>query len=309
MTTRERVLRLLIDSPQGLSGEVLASELGITRAAIWKTVRSLEEDGAQIESLRGQGYRLRTLPYNQLALSCLLPVPVCFYDDIDSTNSQARRLAGQGMKPPFVVVARTQSGGRGRRGRTFVSADGGIYMSLVVPASSYGNVETLTTRCALGVSDALSSLGFDSAIKWVNDIYLDGRKICGILIEHDTEDGFITRTIAGIGININQETFTSDAPNPVSLKNITGREYDTDSILSEYVRHLQGRFARISSADDIHNEFRDSLYRLNEPHRFEDESGIFTGRITDVEPHGALTVEREDGTRRAYLFKEIKYII
>lgn len=231
----------------------------------------------------------------------------------DSTNNFLKRLADESEPANFTVVSTVeQTKGRGQRGNSWESEKGkNLTFSIYLRPDSIAVKDQfiISEIVALAVKDTLSKYCSGISIKWPNDIYREDKKICGILIEHDTEDGFITRTIAGIGININQETFTSDAPNPISLKNITGREYDTDSILSEYVRHLQGRFARISSADDIHNEFRDSLYRLNEPHRFEDESGIFTGRITDVEPHGALTVEREDGTRRAYLFKEIKYII
>ena len=296
-------MRLLIDSPQGLSGEVLASERGITRAAIWKTVRSLEEDGAQIESLRGQGYRLKTLPYNQLALSCLLPVPVCFYDDIDSTNSQARRLAGQGMKPPFVVVARTQSGGRGRRGRTFVSADGGIYMSLVVPASSYGNVETLTTRCALGVSDALSSLGFDSAIKWVNDIFVNGRKVVGILCEGvvSLEEMRVEEVVLGIGVNYETALF------PSQLDGIAGSLYPDGAPLpkSLFLKELVDSVLRALNEDGYISRYRERCFILGRRINVISSSGTRAATALDVDDNAHLLVRYDDGSEEALSSGEV----
>lgn len=210
MSTKERVFSILL-SRRGafVSGEELAQELEVSRVAVWKAIQSLMEDGAVIESSKGQGYRLDDPGYNQLALSSLVSVPVYFFDEVDSTNSEARRLAASGQEAPFVVIASRQSGGRGRRGRSFESAEGGIYLSLVVDGQASPSTESMTTRTALGVARAIESVGLEVGIKWVNDIFVGGRKAVGILCEGivSMEEARVSQVVIGVGVNWTTASF------------------------------------------------------------------------------------------------------
>ena len=129
MSTKAELYKLLkANSGRFVSGQEIASRLELSRTAVWKAVRALEEEGFEIESARSQGYRLVSDAYSQLSLSCGLDIPVCFYDEIDSTNNEARRLLSQGTEAPFVVAAVRQTGGKGRRGRSFSEAEAFLLM-------------------------------------------------------------------------------------------------------------------------------------------------------------------------------------
>lgn len=210
MSTKESVFSILL-SRRGtfVSGEELAQELDVSRVAVWKAIQGLMEDGAVIESSKGQGYRLDDPGYNQLALSSLVSIPVFYLDEVDSTNSEARRLAASGQQAPFVVIARRQSSGRGRRGRSFESGEGGIYLSLVVDGQMATSTQSMTTRTALGVAKAIESLGLEVGIKWVNDIYVHGRKAVGILCEGivSMEESRVSQVVIGVGVNWTTASF------------------------------------------------------------------------------------------------------
>lgn len=221
MNLKQTVLSELIDNGKVISGEEIAKKSGKSRVAIRKAILSLTEQGFKIEAEQSSGYRLISSPdiLTPEYLSLYLPndLPLKFYETIDSTNSEAKRLLSNGEKAPFVVVAKEQSGGRGRRGRSFSSPEGGLYFSLVLKANEINSVELVTTATALGVAKALEELtGEKVQIKWVNDVYFRGKKAVGILTE-----GFINMEFAQveevvIGVGINYETPTI----PDELKDI-----------------------------------------------------------------------------------------
>ena len=135
---------------------------------------------------------------------------------------------------------------------------------------------------SLAIKEELDTYTTDISIKWPNDIYWKEKKICGMLIENDLMGRNISQSIAGIGININQETFHSFAPNPVSLRQITGKEFDLFEILKNIVLRI---------------------------HRFKDANGEFLARIICVEPEGRLILEDEILNKRGYMFKEVEYLL
>ena len=215
MSTREEVYRLLSQA-QGdafISGEEIANTLDLSRAAVWKAVQSLEEEGFSIEKVKHHGYRLRQSDlFNETELSGCMSVPFYYLERADSTNNEARRLVLEGQKAPFAVIAKEQTGGRGRRGRSFVSSNGGVYLSIVVSTHDVKSVERITTAAALATADVIDSLGFSSQIKWVNDIYLDGKKAVGILCEGivSMEDNAVSQVIIGIGVNYETKVFPEE---------------------------------------------------------------------------------------------------
>ena len=214
MSTRNEVLKIL-ESCRGepVSGGFMARKIGVTRNSVWKAVEKLRSEGYTITGGSGIGYKLEEddilsaegiLTFLSGKVS-VQPRIIC-YDCIDSTNKEAKRIALEDPDCPVLIVADEQTGGSGRNGRPFWSPGGsGLYMSFLLrPDFEIGKAPLLTTSASVAVCEAIEAVtGNRCLIKWVNDIYLDGRKICGILTEAvtDFESGNIQHLIVGIGIN------------------------------------------------------------------------------------------------------------
>ncbi len=210
---KDDILHLLSSASGLLSGESMSRELGVSRAAVWKAMEALRGEGYAIDSRPGLGYRLTAAP--DLLSPGELRQPgrsvgekvVCL-TLTDSTNNDCRRRAAQGEAPGLVVVAEEQTGGKGRRGRTFQSLPGkGLYLSaLLRPQATLAQVSQLTAWIAVAVCRAVEEVtGLSCAIKWTNDVLLEGKKLCGILCELGLEDdGRLDYVVAGMGINVSQ---------------------------------------------------------------------------------------------------------
>ena len=171
-------------------------------------------------------------------------------------------------------------------------------------------VLSFTGDC-LALHDVLSSYTEGISIKWPNDIYWKDKKICGTLIENDLTGIHISRSISGTGVNLNQERFLSDAPNPVSLCQITGNQYNPREILEQIMEKVTEYYQLLKENRTEVQEIRykEALYRKEGLHLFRDKDGDFRARIADIEPNGRLILEDEDGQTRGYLFKEVEYIL
>lgn len=220
MALKKDILALLEENREvDLSGQALAEHFGVSRSAIWKAITALKQEGYEIEAAQNRGYRLATacnrLSVESVRVHLRHEVDPFVYDTIDSTNNEAKRMVSSGYSGCALVVAGEQTGGRGRLGRTFYSpADTGIYLSLILqPKDNISKVMKITAVAALAVCRAIEDLtDFHPTIKWVNDVYLGGRKICGILSEAmtDIESGTVHSVIVGIGINITTSDFPDD---------------------------------------------------------------------------------------------------
>lgn len=194
---------------RGVSGERLGEQLGISRMAIAKHVSALRELGYGISAVRGEGYRLNSLP---TALVCieverLLSDPL--WEHIDgspetgSTNEDCKALARAGAPCGTVVLSGRQTGGKGRLGRAWVSPEGGVYLSaLLRPPCGPADIAPLAPACALGVARGLQSLGVDCGVKWPNDVLIGDRKVAGVLLEMSAEADKIDWIVVGCGINV-----------------------------------------------------------------------------------------------------------
>lgn len=215
-----------------VSGEELAKKCGVTRTSVWKAIDTLRKEGAQIEALTNRGYKLVSddICNAETILKFVndKTVKIKFYDEIDSTNTQAKRdLAATDSKSlhKTVYVAAKQTAGRGRLGRPFYSPDkSGIYLSVVYSNGTIENPAVVTASAGVSVVRALKKVyKADAKIKWVNDIFVNKKKVCGILTEGITnfESGTIDAAIIGIGVDI-----TPDENQPEELKNIAGSVID-----------------------------------------------------------------------------------
>lgn len=231
MSLKETVLSVLqkVESEDGfISGQDLAERCGVTRTSVWKAVEALRKDGADITAVTNKGYKLCSSDiFNQKSIiECLKDktVKVHFFTSIDSTNSEAKRVLADAPVNDVhknVYVAESQTCGRGRLGRSFYSPQqSGIYFSLVYSNGPVLKPAVITASAGVAVCRAIQKLyGFDAKIKWVNDIYINGKKVCGILTEGiaNFETGRIDAAVIGIGINI-----TTNSAQPDELKDIAG---------------------------------------------------------------------------------------
>ncbi len=213
LTTKEKILDILLASQDYVSGEYLAERLGVSRNSVWKAVNTLRSDGFDIEAVTNKGYALRS-EGNALSEAVIRRYlnenderEIHIFESIDSTNNYAKKLASEGAKGGTVVIAEEQTAGKGRLGRVFCSPAGGsIYLSVVLrPHTDMQSSQLITSCIAVAAAEAIDSVcKTDAKIKWVNDIFLNGRKISGILTEASVnfESGTLDYAVVGIGINL-----------------------------------------------------------------------------------------------------------
>ena len=245
----------------------------------------------------------------------IFPVPLIHISETNSTNNYLQSLCSkQKVEELTVVVADFQTSGRGQRGNSWESDSGkNLLFSIVIfPEFLEARRQFLISQIiSLAIKEELDTYTTDISIKWPNDIYWKEKKICGILIENDLMGRNISQSIAGIGININQETFHSFAPNPVSLRQITGKEFDLFEILKNIVLRIQSYYSLLKkgNTESIVCQYEMSLFRKEGMHRFKDANGEFLARIIRVEPEGRLILEDEILNKRGYMFKEVEYLL
>lgn len=238
-----------------------------------------------------------------------------FFKKLTSTNSYAGQLLIKDDPPEGTVIYTDfQTAGKGQLGNKWESEECKnltfsiiLYPIMIIASEQF----LISMTLSLGIYDFLKSHRGNYAIKWPNDIYANDDKIAGILIEHAVMGNKIKRTIAGIGININQVKFLSNAPNPVSLKMITGIDYDLNHALDELLSCLDKRYKQLLAGDfdQIKNDYTKNLYRLKEWHNYKDSNGVSKGRIISVTEEGRLQVENSAGKTTNYSFKEIDFML
>ena len=234
------------------------------------------------------------------------------FDILGSSNDEA-------CKPQYVegdiILAQRQTAGRGQRGHTWESREGEnlTFSLLLEPLFLSPSEQFLISECvALGVCDALLHYGIEAQIKWTNDIYIGDRKLAGILIEHKLQGSALARTVAGIGLNVNQKAFSDDLPNPISMAQATGREFDREQVLQTVATSLMARYEQLreGGAKELQADYHQRLYRLGQEHCYALPDGSrFRGIIRGVEPTGALRIENERGELLSFLFKEVEFVI
>ena len=235
--------------------------------------------------------------------------------EVDSTNNYLKNLIlDRSPEEGSLVIADFQTAGRGQMGNGWFSDSGkNLLLSMVVyPEMLPANEQFIISRIAsLAVKNCLDQFVDDIRIKWPNDIYWKDKKIAGMLIENDVQGRYIQNSVIGIGININQQSFPEDLPNPVSLRQITGTDNDIDNIADIFVREffLLYREFQDGKTAQIEDEYMLDLYRVNDYYWFKDESGNFKAKIKEVLPSGHLMLETmTEGDVRQYAFKEVAFI-
>lgn len=240
---------------------------------------------------------------------------IIYTEETTSTNTFIKDIIAGEPETENLTLVYTgfQTAGRGQRGNTWESEKGKnlTFSVLIKPKGLPANEQFLISEISsLAVRDLLMRHCTDIRIKWPNDVYWKDKKICGMLIENSIDSSGLSYSISGIGININQEVFVSNAPNPISLKNITGKDYVLQDMIAEFMDIIGKWFDKLTADPaGIHREYLSSVFRMDIESSFRDKDGEFRGTIVDVEPHGLLVIKDTEGKTRKYGFKEIAYII
>ncbi|QTO27220.1 MULTISPECIES: biotin--[acetyl-CoA-carboxylase] ligase [unclassified Bacteroides] len=243
------------------------------------------------------------------------PVPLIYIEETDSTNHYLNDLCNkQDVSELTTVVANYQTLGRGQRGNSWESEKGKnlIFSFVLYPTSLEIRRQFLLSQIiSLSIKEELDTYVKDISIKWPNDIYWKERKICGILIENDLMGVHISQSIAGIGININQEEFFSPAPNPVSLKQITGQTYELSGILAGVMQRIIEYYSLLQKGEHtyITHRYQKALFRKKGMHKYSDANGEFIARTIEVEADGHLVLQDDTGKIRRYVFKGVQHIL
>ena len=303
---KKTVIEILRDSRDFVSGEVISDQLGISRNAVHKHVKSLRSRGYRIVGVSRRGYKLEEEP-SRLSMAHIADLTqgttfgrsFRYYDEIESTNAEAKSLANSGAPEGTVVIAECQSAGRGRLGRRWTSPAGkGLLFSVILrPSVPMSEAHLLTLVAAAAAADGIETqVAVDVQIKWPNDLYVGDRKVGGILMEVAGEQDEVEWVIVGIGVNVNTEY--SELPvalrrSATSLKMMTGATVDRSDLLAALLLSLEQRYGEASSAgfDSALRAFRERDYLLRRAVSVQTREGAITGEATGIDDRGALLVE------------------
>lgn len=340
MTTKDKVLEILSNNQnQAVSGEKIAQVCGVSRAAIWKAIKNLREDGCQIEGTTNGGYVLKgsadifskdmLIKYLNESYPDLTKVNVECFKTIDSTNTYAKKILSEagnlrlpdgnlspaGLKyHNSIIVAESQSAGRGRLGRTFVSpSKTGIYLSVIyAPQGGISEPAKLTAFSAVAVTRVISRLyHINAKIKWINDIFINGKKVCGILTEGFTnfESGIIESAVVGIGINISDNKDIFEA-NKIA-GSITGDKGIENISRCQLAAEVAGETLKIfeEDTDKVMKEYKEASFLIGDKVQVHpvigDDKSVYSAKVIDIDDKAGLIVQLEDGSKKTLSSGEV----
>lgn len=232
------------------------------------------------------------------------------YEEAVSTNTLAEEMPQHELSDKQVILTYRQTQGRGQASNRWESAPGkNISMTVIFRPQRLeaGRQFAVSMVIALGCLDFLSRYVGDVTVKWPNDVYAGDRKISGILIEHRIGGAYVQSSLCGIGVNINQERFLSDAPNPVSLYQLIHHKLPLEETLKELLECIGHRYGQVGEYAALEADFRKHMYRASGLYDWEDEEGRFQAAVAGLDEYGQLVLEDTRGEKRVYAFKEVKY--
>ena len=300
----KQALLAALSAAQGecISGQQLAQRLGVSRAAVHKAAAALAAQGYALEAAPRRGYRLAGGdPFCAEAVG-EYDAPIYLYDKLESSNRTAKTLALEGAPHGTMVLTSQQTAGRGRLGRRFESPAGkGIYLSLVLrPGLPMTEAQAVTVSAAVAVCRAVKRLcGLDLGIKWVNDLYYNGKKVCGILTEMSTELECINYIVTGIGINVANHEFPEEIRDvATSLYLETGKEVRRSQLIAAIMRAYEGyydKFMENQNMKSLMDVYNSRLANCGAQVRVLSPGNEYTGMALGIDEMGELLVRTEDG--------------
>ncbi|NLV86352.1 MAG: biotin--[acetyl-CoA-carboxylase] ligase [Clostridiales bacterium] len=309
MSTKSDILAVLeAERSRHISGQELANSLGLTRTAVWKAIKTLEAQGHKICAVPNKGYKLteESDVLSPESVLQFLPEPmrgnqIITYKTLDSTNTELKRLALDGAAHGTILLAEEQTQGRGRGGKSFFSPYGtGLYMSVLLRPNKKSDTQMITIGAAVAVSKAIEEqTGKPAEIKWVNDIYLGGRKVCGILTEAatDFESGGIESIVVGIGINCTApaEGFPEELSFSAGSLDSSGllRSRLAAAIAREIIEGFEAGYENRNLID----EYRSRSILTGKTISFQKEDKTLSGKVMGIDDSGGLMLELEGGEK------------
>ena len=314
MEISDRILELLQDSKTNVSGEEMAEQLGITRNSVWKAVQKLRQSGYEIAAATNKGYRLVSesgvlSPENirRYLDRSLSDVAIDVREVVSSTNTVLKGLAEKGGREGMVVIAQRQEGGKGRMVRSFYSPKGsGLYMSILLrPELAAEESLAITTAAAVAVAEAIDRItGQRAQIKWVNDVYLYGKKVCGILTEAslDFESGGLNYAVLGIGVNVQEPP----GGFPAELSSLVGAifpggapEGSRNRLAAEILNRFFASYRQLPQRGFM-EQYRSRLLLQGMEIAFQQGSSQWEGVVLGVDDEARLLVRLSDGQEKAF---------
>jgi BirA family biotin operon repressor/biotin-[acetyl-CoA-carboxylase] ligase len=310
--SKEKILNLLRLSHTGfLSGEELGRKTGISRTMVWKHIKSLENEGFGVEAVPSQGYRITSEPdvlrksdVRQALKTGLIGREFRLLPEVASTNTLAMEMASNGAPEGTVIIAETQTGGKGRLGRTWISPKGNVYLSVILrPNIPVQNAPLITLMGAVAVAAAVTAAAkVSAAIKWPNDIYVSGKKVSGLLTEMSAEQDRIKHIVLGIGVDVNMDL----AALPVELRALTttlaleaGKRIDRTELVRRLCMDLERWYgAFLKDPSDVLREWEKFNMTTGNRVAVRGLGETFEGLAKGIDSEGRLLVELGDGTIR-----------
>lgn len=306
---QKKILDILLNADDFISGQEISEKLGVSRQAVWKSINALKEKGYEIQSVTNRGYRLVSSPdyLNESSLKSLLHNKIIgknliVLDSVNSTNDYLKKLGNEGCENGTVVAAREQTRGKGRLGRTWQSKkDDGIAFSVLLrPNVAPSEVSAITPLAGLAVCKAIREYTkLDCVIKWPNDIIIGRKKLVGILTEMSAEFDAVEYVITGIGINVDHTSFPEEiAFKATSLLLETGRHIDKNEFLACVLEHLENEFVKnnLELTPTALSEYTELCATVGRSVTFQRGTRRISGMAVGVSEHGELKVMMSDGT-------------
>jgi BirA family biotin operon repressor/biotin-[acetyl-CoA-carboxylase] ligase len=296
-----RILDALRQCGGYLSGQTLSQRFGVSRVSVWKHIHGLRKDGYVVQS-SPRGYRLISSP------DLLFPYEfpdleqrIRYFPEIGSTMDAARELAKKGAREGTIVIAETQTFGRGRLSREWLSPQGGIYFTLILrPRISPAYAPRINLMAAVAVAATIRKLfAVEAELKWPNDVLVSGKKVCGILAEMDAEMDVVNFVNIGIGINANNSVARFEKT-ATSLKEVLGREISRKEFLGTLIGEIEQRWPLLLNTDLI-REWKDLSVTLNKEVRVMSLGEEVPGQAIDIDATGALILKGKDGSLTSVL--------
>ncbi len=295
------------DSPDFSSGEKMSGVFGLSRAGLWKHIESLRKEGYVIESFPRKGYRLKKVPdkltgeviSSGLKTGLFGRSEIYCFDSVASTNEVAYSFASEGAKEGTIVAAETQTKGRGRMGRVWISpSGGGLYFSIILrPEIRIDETPAVTLVAAASIAGTIREVsGLDARVKWPNDIFIGRRKVCGILAETRAHPDRTDFLVLGIGINVN--TSAGKLPGEAtSIKGETGKNMDRVSFLRSVLENLERSYLLFveNGFSVFRDELRDMSNVIGKVVSIETNRSVVNGKAVDIDERGALMVRDAEG--------------
>ena len=308
MNIKDKILERLINNKgMRISGEQLASELCVSRTAIWKHIKVLRDEGYMIDSSTNLGYSLIETPDRltpgeiKAGLKTkVIGKEIKYFKETESTNIVAHEIAAS-VDEGTVVIAEAQTAGRGRLGRKWISPEGGIWFSIILkPGIQPSHAPRITLLAGVCVARTIRSLGIPAKIKWPNDILINGKKVCGILTEIRAEADLIDYLIVGIGIdaNVDTESFPDDIrDSSTSLKKEKGAKINRAGFVRKLLEEFDELYLKFQDEGfkSILEEWRNMSATIGEWVKITTQTHSIYGEAIGVDNEGALILETSEG--------------